>query len=70
MALILSALASASGVLADQWKEYFYCDSLSADVLAVKGKKRTSGRSANFGDDNIISNGSTIAIADGQYDRK
>lgn len=66
MGLILSALGSATGVLADQWKEYFYCDSLDSDVLAVKAKKRTSGRSGNFGDDNIISNGSVIAIADGQ----
>lgn len=66
MGLILSALGSASGVIADQWKEYFYCDSLPQDVLVVKGKKRTAKNSANFGDDNIISNGSTIAIADGQ----
>lgn len=66
MGLVLAALSSATGVLADQWKEYFYCDSLSSEVLAVRGKKRTNGRSANFGDDNIISNGSVIAIADGQ----
>ena len=67
MGLIKAALGSAGGVLADQWKEYFYCDSLPADVLAVKGKKRTSGRSGNTkGSDNIISNGSVIAVADGQ----
>ena len=66
MGLILTSVASATGVIADQWKEYFYCESLNSDILAVKGKKRTSGRSANFGDDNIISNGSVIAIADGQ----
>ena len=66
MGLILASMASANGVIADQWKEYFYCDSLNSDVLAVKGKKRSSVHSANFGDDNIISNGSVIAIADGQ----
>ena len=66
MGLIKAALGAAGGVLADQWKEYFYCDALPADVIAVKGKKRTSGRGSNNGSDNIISNGSVIAIADGQ----
>ena len=67
MGLIKAALGSAGGVLADQWKEYFYCEAIPADVLAVKGQKRTSGRSSNTkGSDNIISNGSVIAIADGQ----
>ena len=67
MGLIKAALGAAGGVLADQWKEYFYCDSLDANVLAVKGQKRVSGRSSNTkGSDNIISNGSVIAVADGQ----
>jgi len=67
MGLIQAALGSAGGVLADQWKEYFYCEALPEDVLAVKGQKRTSGRSSNTkGSDNIISNGSVIAVADGQ----
>ncbi len=67
MGLIKSALNSAGGVMADQWREYFYCDSIPADVLMVKGEKRTDGRSSNTkGADNIISNGSVINIADGQ----
>ncbi len=67
MGLIKAALGSASGVLADQWKEYFYCDSIPADVLALKGQKRKSSNSSNkHGSDNIITNGSTIAVADGQ----
>lgn len=67
MGLIKAALGAAGGVLADQWKDYFYCESLPEDVLAVKGWKRTSGRSSNTKDeDNIISNGSVIAVADGQ----
>ena len=63
MGLISTALISAGSVLSDQWKEYFYCDSIPADVLGVKGKKRNRN---NRGNDNIISNGSIIAIAEGQ----
>lgn len=67
MGLIKAAMGAAGGVLADQWKEYFYCDSIPADVLAVKGVKRTSSRSSNTkGSDNVITNGSVIAVADGQ----
>ena len=67
MGLIKAGLGALGGTLADQWKEYFYCDSLAKDVLVVKGQKRTSGRSSNTkGNDNIISNGSVIAVADGQ----
>ena len=67
MGLIHAALGAASGVLADQWKEYFYYDALPDNVLAVKAKKRVSGRSSNrHGTDNIISDDSVIAVADGQ----
>ncbi|MBQ7298848.1 MAG: SPFH domain-containing protein [Clostridia bacterium] len=67
MGLIKAALGAAGGVLADQWKEFFYCDALDSDTLMVKGQKRTSGRSSNTkGEENLISNGSVIAVADGQ----
>ena len=62
---INAGINTVKGVLSDQWKEYFYCDALSENVLAVKGRKRTSA-GANSGTDNIISNGSVIAVADGQ----
>jgi membrane protease subunit (stomatin/prohibitin family) len=63
-------MGAAGGVLADSWREYFYCDSLDADTLVVKGRKRTSsqGRSSNTrGEHNVISNGSVIAVNEGQY---
>ena len=67
MGLIKAGIGALGGVLADQWKEFFYCDSLENDVLMVKGSKRVSGRSSNTkASDNIISNGSGIAVADGQ----
>lgn len=66
MGLIKAAMGAAGGVMADQWKEYFYCEALPVDVLAVRGRKKVSGRSSNKGGDNVISNGSLIAVADGQ----
>ena len=67
MGLIKAGIGSLGGSLADQWKEYFYCDSMDANVLVVRGQKQVSGRSSNTkGNDNVISNGSGIAVADGQ----
>ena len=67
MGLIKAAIGSVGSVLADQWREYFYCDSLPANVLVTKGSKRTANRSSNTkGSDNIITNGSIIAVNEGQ----
>ncbi len=67
MGLIKAGIGALGGTLADQWKEFFYCDALPNDVLVRKGQKKTSGRSSNTkGEDNIISSGSGIAVADGQ----
>ena len=67
MGLIKAGIGALGGTLADQWKEFFYCDALDMDTLVVKGQKRISGRSSNTrGNDNVISNGSGIAVADGQ----
>ena len=58
MGLIKAALGAAGGVMADQWKEYFYCESI---------QKRATGRGSNTkGSPNVISNGSIVAVADGQ----
>lgn len=67
MGLIKAALGSVKGILADQWREYFYCDSMAGDILVSKGRKRTGKRSGNAkGSDNIITNGSVIAVNEGQ----
>ena len=67
MGLIKAITGAAGGVLADQWKEYFYCEALSGDTLVAKGKKKVSGRSSNTkAVENIISTGSVVAVADGQ----
>ncbi|MBR6794338.1 MAG: SPFH domain-containing protein [Clostridia bacterium] len=67
MGLIKAGLGAVGGVLADQWKEFFYCEAMDKEVLVTKGQKRVGGRSSNTkASDNIISNGSGIAVADGQ----
>ena len=67
MGLLKAGAGALGGVLADQWREYFYCEALESDVLVTKGVKRTSKRSSNTkGNENIISNGSIVAVADGQ----
>ena len=58
MGLIKAAAGAFGGTMADQWKEFFYCDAIDKDVLVVKGEKRVGGRSYNKkGSDNIISSG-------------
>ena len=67
MGLLQAGIGALSGVMADQWREFFYCEAIPVDIMVRKGEKRTGGRSSNTkGSDNIISNGSIIAVADGQ----
>ena len=67
MGLIKAGTEAVKSVLADQWKEFFYCEALDETVMMTKGQKRIGGKSSNIkGSDNIISNGSGIAVADGQ----
>ena len=67
MGLIKALTGAAGGILADQWKEFFSCEAIPADVLVMKGQKNAGRRSANTkGTDNIITTGSVILVADGQ----
>lgn len=65
MGLISAALSAASSTFSDTWKEYFYCDAIDAGTIVVKAHKKSKGF-LNKGNDNIISDGSVIAVADGQ----
>lgn len=62
MGLIRVLKDSIKGELADQYLDYFNCDTLSEDVLVAKGIKR--GKRGNSSD--IISNGSGIVVNEGQ----
>lgn len=67
MGLLKAGIGALSGVLSDQWRDYFYCEALDADVLAAKGEKRAGKRSANRkSSENIITDGSIIAVNEGQ----
>ncbi|MCR5249825.1 MAG: SPFH domain-containing protein [Lachnospiraceae bacterium] len=67
MGLIKAAMGAIGGTLADQWKEYFYCPAIDSQYLMVEGQKKVNGRSSNTkGEENVITNGSIIAVADGQ----
>lgn len=66
MGLIKAAMTAVSGTMSDQWKEFFYCDSIPDDILVAQGVKKTGKHSSNHGNDNIITTGSIIAVADGQ----
>ena len=47
MGLIKAGIGAVGGTLADQWKEFFFCESMPKEVLVTKGQKRVSGRSSN-----------------------
>ena len=67
MGIIKAFTGAAGGVMADQWLEMYYCDSVPKGVLAVRGVKHTSERSSNTkGNENVISDGSVIVINEGQ----
>ncbi len=66
MGLLMVGAAAASSVLADQWREYFYCPAIDDDVLVVKGEKRKQKKSHNKGSENVITDGSIIAVNEGQ----
>ncbi|MBR1529504.1 MAG: SPFH domain-containing protein [Oscillospiraceae bacterium] len=67
MGLLKAVFSAVGSTMADQWKEFFYCEALPSNVLVTKGQKRVSAKSSNTkGSENIITNGSGIAVADGQ----
>lgn len=67
MGLIKAALTAASSTMADQWLEFYSCESMSADTLVIRAKRQTGKRSSNTkGNENVISDGSKIVVNEGQ----
>ena len=68
MGLISAAMNAVTGTLESQWKEYFYADAMPDTVLATRAMKKTKGLfgALKVEDENVISQGSVVAVADGQ----
>ncbi|MBR5289071.1 MAG: SPFH domain-containing protein [Clostridia bacterium] len=68
MGLISAAVSAVTGTLESQFKEFFYCDAMPENVLATRALKKTKGVFGGWKveDENVISQGSVIAVADGQ----
>ena len=67
MGIIRAITSSLGSVAREQWKEAFFMDALPVDVLMARGHKHVSGRSANDrADDEVITSGSLLSVADGQ----
>ena len=66
MGLIKMAKETVESLLADQWREYFYCDAMPNEILVKKGQKRANGSRSNKSSGDVISNGSVIAVNEGQ----
>ena len=67
MGIIKAAINSASTMAQDQYKEYFYCPAIPDDIIMMRSYKQTSERSDNHGSNDIVTDGSIIAVADGEY---
>lgn len=67
MGIIRAITTSLKSTAKEQWKEAFFMDALPADVLMARGHKHVSNRSANDRvDDEVITSGSLLSVADGQ----
>ena len=67
MGILKAVTGAMKSVLDEQWREFFSCDAIGSDWLLVRGKKRIGPRSANTRvDDDVLTNGSILAVADGQ----
>ncbi len=67
MGLIKAISGAIGSTMADQWVEYIKCDAMPANILAMRGRKETTRRSSNTkGEDNVITDGSRVDVADGQ----
>ena len=69
MGLIRAAIGAVGSVTADQWREFFTCDSLSNEILVAKGVMQTKGRGwfrNNKASTDIITSGSVINVNEGQ----
>ncbi|MCR5767486.1 MAG: SPFH domain-containing protein [Lachnospiraceae bacterium] len=66
MGLIRAFTGAAFSQIGDMWQDYIYCDSMDNNTLVQKGHARRSGGAGSDANDNIITQGSRIAVNPGQ----
>lgn len=67
MGLIKALVGAAFSTVADTWKDYIYCDSLDNNVLVKKGQHKFQPGNIKYGNENVITEGSCIAVNEGQF---
>lgn len=66
MGLIKAFTNSAMSYIGDLWEDYIYCDSMDSSTLVQKGQARKSAGAGKNASDNVITEGSRIAVNAGQ----
>jgi membrane protease subunit (stomatin/prohibitin family) len=67
MGILKAAVGAVHSVKEEMWREFFCCDTMSDDTILLRAEKRVGQYSANTRkDDNVLTNGSILSVADGQ----
>ncbi len=66
MGLFKAGIGALGGVLEDQWKEVFCAGEMGSDLLMTRAKKMTGQNSSNNGIGEVITDGSTILVGEGE----
>lgn len=67
MGLIKAAIGAIGSTVADTFEDYIYCAALDNSVLMQRGYPKSSGGAGSFATGAVISDGSRIAVNDGQF---
>lgn len=67
MGLIKAAAAAVGSAVGDSFKDYIYCESLDNSTLMRRGYPKSSGGSGAYSQNSVITDGSRIAVNDGQF---
>ena len=66
MGIIKATVTAVRGAASDQWKEAFCAGEMGNDLLMARAKKLTGQNSSNNGMGEVITDGSTILVGEGE----